>query len=445
MDILIIGGIAGGMSAAAKAIRTYKNFNITVIEKEEYISFGACGLPYYLGNKFNDSNKMFVRTPEQMEDEGINLLLKHEALLIDYKNKNVTIKNLKTNKVFEKSYDRLIIATGATPFVPNLPGINGNNVYTFTKLDTVEKIKKNLDKYNKFTIIGGGFIGIEVADQLLKIGKKVNIIHSSDYIMNSTFDTEFSEKMASSLIEEGVLLSTGQRAEEFIIDEFNNVTKVKTNISEYETDAVIIAVGFKPNTAFTGKEIEKLKNGAIIVDKFGRTNIKDVFAVGDCASVEHRLIGQSYIPLATTASKLGRIIGINIGLEEENMIEYPGSLGSSTILVGKYEGAVTGLTEQQAIKNGFDYNTTLIEAISRSGYFKENDKIMIKLVYDKKTYVIYGAQLLGESGAALRATAFNVAIHNKMTTKELGYVDIAYSPPFSVVWDPINIAGNTGK
>lgn len=445
MDIVIIGGIAAGMSAAAKASRVHKDSNITVIEKEDYISFGACGLPYYLGGQFEDSNNMFARTPEQMEKSGIDLLLKHEAISIDYTNKTVTIKNLETNKVFTKSYDRLVIATGANPFVPNLPGVDADNVYSFTRLEQVDKIKENLNHYDKFTVIGGGFIGIEVADQLLSLGKKVNIIQSADYIMNSTFDMEFCNKMQEAIVDEGATISTGERAEEFIVDENNKVIKVKTDKNIHETDAVIVAVGFRPNTKFTGDKLEKLPNGAIIVDKYGKTNIEDVFSAGDCAAVPHRLLGQAYIPLATTANKLGRIIGENIGAKDEDMVAYPGSIGSSAIKVGELEAAVSGLTEQQAKDNGLDYKTTLIETVNHAGYYKGQEKLMIKLVYDKNTFVLYGVQILGKDGAALRATGFDVAIHTGMTTKELGYVDFAYAPPFSATWEAINVAANTAK
>lgn len=446
MDIVIIGGIAAGMSAAYKAIRSHKNINITVFEKEDYISFGACGLPYYLGEQFDDSNKMFSRTPEHAINAGIDLRLKHEVLSIDYQNKKVKVKNLESGETIEKSYDKLMIATGATPFIPNIPGVDGEDVYTFTKLRDAERMKNKLEKYNNITIIGGGFIGIEVADQLSLLGKSIQIIQSGNHLANGIHDPEFSEKIENALIEENVKLHLQERVEALIPSKENNNIEVKTDTGIYETDAVVIGVGFRPITAFAGDHLERAKNGSIIVDEYGRTSDKDVFAAGDCASVKHRLLGVSYLPLATTANKLGRIVGENIALEDESkMIKYPGSLGSSYLKVGKYEAASTGLIEKTAIERGFDVKSSTIETNNHSGYYPGQEKISIKLVYDAKTNVIYGGQIFGKSEAVLRAQALSTAIYAGLTTKELGFIDYAYSPPFSGVWEPLNVAGNAAK
>ena len=445
MDIVIIGGIAAGMSAAYKAIRTHKDVNITVFEKEDYISFGACGLPYYLGGQFDDSNMMFSRTPEHALKAGIDLRIKHEVLSIDYNNKIVKAKNLESGEIIDKSYDKLMIATGATPFIPNIPGVDGKDVYTFTKLRNVEKMKNNLDKYNDITVIGGGFIGIEVAEQLSRLGKNIQIIQSGNHLANGIHDPEFSEKIENALIEENVKLHLQERVEALIPNKDNNID-VKTDKGVYKTDAVVIGVGFRPITEFAGDHLEKAKNGSIIVDEYGRTSDKDVFAAGDCASVKHRLLGISYLPLATTANKLGRIVGENIALEDEDkMTKYPGSLGSSYLKVGKYEAASTGLIEKTAIERGFDVKSSTIETNNHSGYYPGQEKISIKLVYDANTNVIYGGQIFGKSEAILRATALSTAIYAGLTTKELGFIDYAYSPPFSGVWEPLNVAGNAAK
>lgn len=444
MEIVIIGGIAAGMSAAAKARRTNKEATITVIEKEDYISFGACGLPYYLGGEFSDENEMFARTPEQMEATGIDLLLGHEAKEIDFKNKKINVLDLKSNQTFEKKYDRLMIATGAQPIVPPIPGIKAKNAYTITKLEDVNRLKNNLPSYQNILIVGGGFIGVEVADQLVKADKKVTLLEAGEALMSGPFDPEFSNKLTDALKEEEVEVCLNEAAVEFI-QENEQITSVKTAKNSYPVDAVVVAIGFKPNTALIAKDLETLDNGAIIINEYGETSQKDVFAAGDAASIPNRLIGNTYSALATSANKMGRIVGTNIGLTENQWEAFCGSLGSSAIKAGAYEAASTGLTEKQAKTHGFNVKTTCIETNNHSNYYTVQEKIMIKLVYDAETLVLYGAQLFGKNETVLRATGLTTAIHAGMTTKELGFVDFAYAPPFASTWEAINVAANTAK
>lgn len=444
MEILIIGGIAAGMSVAAKASRTNKEARVTVVEMEDYISFGACGLPYYIGEQFNDENTMYARTPKQMEEAGVNLLLKHKALSVDFKNKTVEIENLNNGETINRSYDRLMIATGATAKVPPIDGVNAENVYTITKPYIVNKLKENLDQYKNIVIVGGGFIGVEVAEQLAQLNKKVDLIQSSDKLMNNPFDPEFSDKIEMALKDSGVGVHKSERAQEFIIEK-DQVIHVKTNKNSYKADAVILAVGFKPKTEFLSGQLDCLDNGALIINKYGETSIKNVFSAGDCASVPHKLAGDQYIPLATYANKLGRIIGINIVSEEKDWHSFNGALGSSAIKVGNYEAVVTGLTEKQALNLGYNIKTTLIETSNHNDYYPNKEKITIKLVYDAENFVLYGAQMFGKQDVVLRATGLTTAIHAGLTTKEIGFIDYAYSPPFASTWEALNVAANTAK
>lgn len=444
MEILIIGGIAAGMSTAAKALRTNKNAKVTVVEQEDYVSFGACGLPYFIGGQFDDENNMYARTPKQMLDAGVNLLLKHRAERIDFKNKQVIVKDLDKDKLKTLSYDRLMIATGASAIKPKMDGIESKNVYTVTKPYIVRELVKNLDSYNKIVVVGGGFIGVEVAEQLAHLNKEVDLLHSREFIMDSAYDKEISKLLTKALIESGVNFIPESKAVGLKVED-GVVTGVKTKDDTYKADAVIIAVGFKPNTKFLDNQLETLDNGAIIIDKYGQTSIKDVFAAGDCATVPHRLAGNEYIPLATYANKYGRIIGENIVSEKENWQQFNGALGSSSIKVGAYEAVVTGLTEDLANKFNYKVNTTLIQANNHSNYYPNQEKITIKLVYDKETFVLYGAQIFGPSEAVLRGTGLSVAVYAGLTTKDLGFLDFAYSPPFASTWEAINIAANTAK
>ncbi len=446
MNILIIGGIAAGMSVAAKAKRENPEANITVVEKEDYISFGACGLPYYLGEQFEDANIMFARTPEQMEKSGIKILLQHEAIDIDFDAKKVRVKDL-THNGEEKtlSYDRLMIATGASPNLPPMEGLDAKNLYLHTKLRDAESLKSNLQKYQHITLIGGGFIGVEVAEQLASLGKKVEILQGSPAIMEGPFDPEFSSLLQKALEEKGIKIHLNTFAESLQIEE-GSITGVKLKESIIHTDAVVVAIGFHPNTAFIKDErLKRLKNGAIVINKYGVTSIKNVFAAGDCATVPHRLLGDSYIPLATYANKLGRVIGTNIVSEEKDYVAFPGALGSSMIKAGEYEAGSTGLTEAQATSAGINYKTTLIETSTHTGYYPGAEKLTIKLLYDAKNKTLLGAQIFGKKDAALRLHALSVAIHAGIKTDELGLLDLGYAPPFTTTWEAINIAANTAK
>ncbi len=444
MEILIIGGIAAGMSVAAKALRTNEDANITLVEMEDYISFGACGLPYYLGEQFDDENFMYARTAEQMRSKGLNVLLKHEAKSVDFENKTVEVLNLNNNETIIKKYDRLMIATGASAKLPPIEGVDADNVYTITKPYSVNKLKANLDDYEDIVVIGGGFIGVEVAEQLAKLNKTVRLVQSPKTLMNGPFDPEFSEKIEMALIDAGVTVNTDQRVQEFVISD-GCIREIKTKTHTYSADAVIIAIGFKPNTGFLKGQLKTLDNGAIIIDEYGQTSIEDVFSAGDCASVQHQFMKDQYIPLATYANKLGRLIGTNIVSDKKDWIPFKGALGTSAIKAGHYEAVVTGLTEQQAKDLNYDYKTTLIEANNHANYYPGQEKIMMKLVYDAKTHVLYGAQLFGKNDTVLRATGLTTAIHAGLTTDDIGFIDYAYSPPFSSTWEALNVAANTAK
>lgn len=444
MRVVIIGAIAAGMSAAAKAKRTNPEAEIVVIEKEDYVSFGACGLPYYVGGEFVDSNEMFARTPEQIEASGIQLLLKHEARGIDFKNQRVRIKNLMNDELLQITYDRLLIATGAQPLIPE--ELNGvyDNLYTMTKLVDADKFLAKLSDYRNILIIGGGFIGLEFADQLHKLGKKVSLIERNSQLLSMPFDQEIADKLLSAVEELGTAVYLNQEIKEVnSID--GSITNVITDSMTFKPDAVIVAAGFTPNTKFIDDSIEKLPNGAIIIDEYGETSLKNVFSAGDAASVKHRLLGNTYLPLATIANKMGRIIGNNIVTASEKWQKFSGALGSSAVKVGNFEAGSTGLTEKQAQELKIDYRTTCIETNNHSNYYTVQEKITIKLVYHAETKVLLGAQVFGKNEAVLRLTGLSTAVHARMTTTELGFLDYAYAPPFSSTWEAINVAANTAK
>lgn len=445
MEIVIIGGIAAGMGTAAKASRENPDANITVIEKEDYISFGACGLPYYLGNQFEEKNRMFARSVEQMRDQGLDIKVRHEANKIDYDKKVVHYTNLETNEEKTIAYDRLVITSGAQPIVPGINGVDAENVYTFTRLKSVQAVKDQLDSVEKVTIVGGGFIGVEVAEQLAHLGKKVTVVEGLERLMANQFDPEYSEKIKGALEEEGIDIVLDQFVEDFVVED-NQVKQVKTADHTIDTDLVILAIGFKPNTDFAKDDrLEMLANGAIVIDQRGETSIPDVFSAGDSTSSYHRQLGTTYTPLATVASKMARVIAENVVAEDKNVVEFPGHLGSGAIKVGKYEAGSTGLNEGAAKKLGIDYKTTMISAANHTSYWPNQTPIDIKLVYEAETRKILGAQVFGEQDAVLRLTGLTTAVHAGLTTDEIRFIDYSYAPPFATTFEAINIAANTAK
>lgn len=445
MNIVVIGGIAAGMSVAAKARRENAKAQITVIEKENYISFGACGLPYYLGGLSDNEEDFYARTPQQMAESGIIILTQHEAKQVNFDKKEITLKDLTSQKTSLLPYDRLMIATGATPIIPPLKGVDSKNVYVITRLEEVKRLRTALPNYQNIGIIGGGFIGIEVAEQLAQLGKRVTLIEATDQLINRPFDKEFSEKIAHALeeikvdIKLNTMINTLQA-------ENSRVTHLKSDKENIAVDAVILAIGFRPHTNFIDDpRLKKLKNGAIIINEYGETSIPDVFSAGDCATIPHKFLGDIYLPLATGANKMGRIIGSNIAHHIKTTVKFIGSLGSSAIKVGHYEAGSTGLTEREAKELGLSYNTTTIKTSTHPHYYPNPTPLHIKLVYNKKTKVLLGAQIFGEKAAVLRMTGLTTAIYAELTTDEIGFIDYAYAPPFAHTWEALNIAANTAK
>lgn len=444
MKIIIIGGIAAGMSAAAKFRRLDKDAEIKVYEKTPIVSFGACGLPYFVGGFFDNENQMIARKPEKFKETGIDISVEHEVLSIDVTNKKIMVKNLKTDETFEDSYDKLMIATGASAIIPPIKNFNIKNVHTLKSLEDGRILKEKMkDKdVKKVAIIGAGFIGLEAVEAAKEYGKEVSVFQLEDRILKEVFDKEVTDLLEEELKNKGVNLFLNSKVVELKGD--SKVTKVVTESEEVDADLVILATGVKPNTAFlkdTG--IEMLKNGAIIVDKEGKTSIEDIYSAGDCATVTHLLKPEpAYIPLATVANKFGRVVGENLGGKG---LEYEGSLGSACIKVLGMEAGRTGLTESEATNLGINYKTVFITDKNQTDYYPGQENIAIKLIYNGDTKVILGAQVVGKKDAVQRTNALAVAIYAKLTTEQLGMMDFCYSPPFARTWDVLNRAGNVAK
>ena len=445
MRVIIIGGIAAGTSAAAKFRRLNKEAEIVIYEKSEIVSFGACGLPYFVGNFFDDSENMIARTPEAFIKTGVDVKTLHEVINIDFNNKKVSVKNLSSNEIFEDKYDKLMIATGAHSIMPPIKNISLENVYTLKSIEDGKNLKALIkeEKNKKIAIVGAGFIGLEVVEAARHNNKEVSIFQLEDRVLKDVFDKEITDLLEEELKNQGVNLYFQESVTE-LIGENNKVTKVCTANREIDADIVVIATGVKPNTEFIKDSgIKMLGNGAIIVDKYGRTSIPDVYSAGDCATIPQIVTGEDgYVPLATGANKLGRIVGENLGGKN---IPFQGSLSSSCIKVMDMEAGRTGITETKAESLGLNYKVGFINDMNQTNYYPGQNKIYVKLIYDAETKVILGGQVAGYKDAVQRLNVIAACIFGKLTTEQLGMLDLCYAPPFSRTWDVLNVAGNVCK
>ena len=444
MKVIIVGGVAAGMSAAAKLKRANKEAQITVYEKSRHVSFGACGLPYFVGNFFEDSQKMIARTVEQFNASGITVNIEHEVLNVDTDNKCITVKNLLTGETFTDTYDKLMIATGASAIIPPINNVDLKHVYTLKSMEDGEALKHAMqnEALKRVAIVGAGFIGLEVVEAAKQYGKEVHVFQLNDRVLVDTFDKEITDLLEEELRAHDVHLHLSQTVTELVGDQA--VTQIKTNDETFDVDIVVLTAGVRPNTSFLkDTKIEMLRNGALVIDHEGRTSIEDIYAAGDCASINHILKPEpAYIPLATVANKMGRIIGENLAGAHHT---FNGSLASACLKVMNLEAGRTGLSEQEAMNLEINYKTVFITDMNQTSYYPGQSKINVKLIYNADTKVILGGQIVGRKDAVQRVNVLATAIFAGLTTDQLAMLDLCYAPPFARTWDVLNIAGSVAK
>lgn len=443
MKIIIIGAQAAGASAAAKAKRTNPEAIVRIYEKSEIVSFGACGLPYFVGDQFKDPNEMISRTPEQFQKSGVEIRILHEVIAIDVDTRTIKIKDLQTDIIFEDTFDKLLFAVGASPVIPPIKNCRIKNVFTLKSLHDGLCIKEivNTPAIKQIVIIGAGYIGLETAEELTNLGKEVRVIQLDKRVLPDAFDSEATNILEEEL-QQHCFLHVDEKVEALIGQE--QVEAVVTNKGTYSADLVIIATGVNPNhSLYQELNIEMLANGAIITDSYGQTSLADIYAAGDCVALNHRVSQRPvYIPLATGANKLGRIAGENLAGGHS---EFPGTLGTSAIRVFEIEAARTGITETEAIKYDIPYDTVIIKDKNHSNYVTGQADVTLKLIYHARTRVLLGGQIAGGRGSASKADILAMAIWQKAEIDELAMIDFLYAPPFSRPWSILNIAGSNAK
>lgn len=451
MNYLIIGANAAGLSAAVRIRKADKTATITVLEKSDIISFGACGIPYYVGGEFDDIERMSARELADFTKLGIDIKLFHTAINLDHEARKVSASH--QSQTIDFKYDKLFIASGASPIVPAIKGLMLDNtqpnqrIFTMHSRADAEMIKTKLVDAENIVVIGGGFIGVEAIEAFAHQGKKVTLIEFGERVLSKTFDPEITDLLEAEMRRKEIQLAFQERVIEIESNPSDQKTpmKVITDKSHYLADLVILATGFKPNTDFLANNpILRDQHSAIIIDELGQTNLPDVYAAGDCATVPHRILGDRYIPLATTANKLGRLIGGNMAGAEKPFI---GTLGSSGVRIFDLEAGRTGITEAEAKQQQINYAVVFIKDKNRTDYVLPQTDIWIKLIYNQSSRTLLGGQICGSygSGSLARVNALAVAIYAKLSVDELGFMDFIYAPPFARTWDALNIAGNVAK
>lgn len=444
MRMIIIGGVAAGMSAAAKLRREDATAEIIVYERTGQVSYGACGLPYFVAGYNDDWHKLVARTAAAFEASGIMVRLYHEVLQVLPEQKQIRVRQVLTGEETVDRYDRLLIATGANPVRPPFPGVELPGVHTLKTIDDAIALKDDAmrPEVRDVVIIGGGYIGIETLEAMVALGKTVRCIEAGQQIL-MPFEPEIAQLGADEIKRHNAALHLNEKVTA-IHSRHDRLCCIETDLGTYQADLVIVAVGVKPVTAFlAGSGVALAMNGAIIVDREMRTSVRDVFAAGDCAEVYHRVLEENaYIPLGTTANKCGRMVAANM---LDNHQEFIGTLGSASIKVLDMELARTGLSERDCQRLGIAFQSTVVKVPDHPAYYPDQTPIHFKLIVDPKTHRLLGAHGGGAKGAVLRIDIFAVAIHNGMTSDELGQVDLCYSPPFAGVWDAVLVASNAVK
>lgn len=441
MKVVIVGGVAGGASAAARIRRLDESAEIIVFEKTGYISYANCGLPYYIGDVITDSSDLTLQTPESFWTRfRILVKVNHEVTNIDVTQKTVTVKNLLTGTEWEEHYDKLLLSPGAKPVRPNLPGIDSEKIFSLRTVEDTFRIHDYLEKtkVQSAVIVGGGYIGIEVAENLKEKGLNVTIVQRPNQLMN-TLDYDMASFVHSKLRTKGISLRLNSNVTSFRQDGERIVTLLEDN-SEIAADMVLLAIGVAPENSLAKQAGLKLGvKGSIVVNDCMETSVQDIYAVGDAIQVKHFVTEEdTVIALAGPANKQGRIAADNICGGDSH---YQGSMGSSIIKIFDMTVAGTGLTEKVAKSMGIDCESVVLSPASHAGYYPGAKVMTMKVVFEKDTWKLLGAQIVGTEGVDKRLDVLATAMHAGMKANMLKDLDLAYAPPFSSAKDPVNMAG----
>lgn len=439
MKILIVGGVAGGATAATRLRRLSEENEVIIFEKGQYVSFANCGLPYHISGTIDKRDALLLQTPESLKERyNLDVRVFSEVLSINKEEKTISVKNLKTEEIYIESYDKLLLSPGAEPIKPPFEGIDSDKIYTLRNIPDMDKIVAKTKNAQNFVVVGGGFIGLEVAENLIEAGKSVKLVELGNQVM-APVDFDIASFVHEKAKQKGLELLLNVGVEKFN-DKGETIEVFLNNGTSLETDAVILAIGVKPETKLAveaGLEIGETRG--ILVNEFMQTSNPDIYAVGDAIEVAHYINNKKVlIPLAWPANRQGRIVADNIILG--NQYKYTGSLGSSILKFFELSVASTGLNEKTLKKFGIPYKTAIVTRGHHAGYYPGAKNMVLKVIFDENGK-IFGAQAVGEAGVDKRIDVIATAIKGNLTVYDLPEIEITYAPPFNSAKDPVNIAG----
>lgn len=441
MKVIIIGGVAGGASAAARIRRLDETAQIIVLERSNYVSYANCGLPYFIGGVIREQAELTLQTPQSFwERFHIDVRVRNEAVDIDVKSKTVAIRRLDTGEIYHEQYDKLLLSPGAKPVVPHLPGVTSDRIFSLRTVEDTLRIRKFIEEYKPATavLVGGGFIGLEMAENLTAIGISVTVIQRSNQLF-APMDADMASFIHAQMRSHGVKLELEKTVTGFSSKGGKPVTMIKDS-EPISSDMVLLGVGVEPDTVLAEKAGLALGiRGAVAVNEYMETSVPDIYAVGDAVEVSHFVTGKkALISLAGPANKQGRIAADNI-CGGNSM--FKGTQGSSVIKIFEMTGAVTGINEKTAEAAGIVYDKVVLSPVSHAAYYPGGQTMYMKVLYEKETLRLLGAQIAGYEGVDKRIDVIAAAIRAGMTADKLAELELAYAPPYSSAKDPVNMAG----
>lgn len=436
--LVVVGGVAAGMSAASKARRTDPDLEVIVYERSGFVSYGACGLPYYVQGLIEDHRALIARTPEQFARQGVEVHTQHEVVAIDPDAASVRVRDLQGGRELIAGYDALVLATGGVAFKPPIPGLDLDGVFALRNVEDGVRLRRFIEEARplRAVIIGGGYIGLEMAEAFRARGLEVTVLEMLPQLLPN-LDAEMAALVQAELERHGVAVRLEHRVEGVV-----GGARAEAVVAGGETlpaDLVLVAVGVRPNVALARQAGVKLgPTGAVAVDERQRTNLEGIFAAGDVAEARHLVTGRpAYIPLGTTANKQGRVAGENAAGGDA---VFHGVVGTAVAKVFDLEVARTGLTERQAQEEGLAALSATVQAASQAHYYPGGGPLHVRLVFQQDGRLL-GAQMVGK-GAAKRIDVVAAALQAGWGVEDLRRLDLSYAPPFAPVWDPILVAAN---